>query len=207
MKGITLKEFIKLNFGLLLYGLSMVFAYQANIGYAPWDVFHVGFSKITGLSVGQASILVGFFILIFIAINKVPIGLGTILNMLVIGLYFDLIMLWGLVPLSIGLIHSLIYALISMVLASFAIYFYVSTAYGAGPRDSLFFFISKNYKLSLGLSRILIESIVVLLGFIMGGKVGLGTLIFAFLTGHVMNLIFKILNFLPATIVHRTFKS
>lgn len=164
----------------------------------------MGFARITGLSVGQASIIVGFIILAFVAYNRVAIGLGTLLNMVLIGIYFDLIIYWQLIPLSKSLVLSLAYALISMILVSLAIYYYAGTGYGAGPRDSLFFFVNKKYNLSLGSSRIIIESIAVLFGYLMGGKVGMGTLIFAFVTGYIMNGIFKLLKFDPKMIVHRS---
>lgn len=71
MKNVN-SDFIKLNIGLILYSLGMVIGYEAHVGYAPWEVFHVGISKITGISIGQASILVGLLILVYTVLKKSP---------------------------------------------------------------------------------------------------------------------------------------
>lgn len=198
-----LKDIIKLYFGLFLYAFGMILAYQAQIGYAPWDVFHVGLSLQTGLTVGQASILVGFSLLLIVTFLKEPLGFGTISNMIFVGVFFDLIFHSAMVPQASSLAISLIYAFFAMVILSFATYFYISSGLGAGPRDSLMILLHRKTGLSLGTVRRLIEVLVTFLGWLLGGTLGLGTLLFALLTGSFMNLLFPLFHFDPKKIQHR----
>lgn len=205
MKNVN-SDFIKLNIGLILYSLGMVIGYEAHVGYAPWEVFHVGISKITGISIGQASILVGLLILVYTVLKKEPLGIGSILNMIIVGLVFDLILYTGIIPTTSSFIQSMFYVFLAMVVISFATYFYVGAGFGAGPRDGLMISISRRFGFSMGTSRRLIEITVTLLGYFMGGQVGIGTLIFAFATGYIMDFIFVKLNFDAKTIEHRLIK-
>lgn len=205
MKSVN-SDFIKLNIGLILYSLGMVIGYEAHVGYAPWEVFHVGISKVTGISIGQASILVGLLILVYTALKKEPLGIGSILNMIIVGLVFDLILYTGIIPTTSSFIQSMFYVFLAMVVISFATYFYVGAGFGAGPRDGLMISISRRFGFSMGASRRLIEIAATLLGYFMGGQVGIGTLIFAFATGYIMDFIFVRLNFDAKTIEHRLIK-
>lgn len=78
-------RFCKLILGLFLYALGIVLTIQANIGYGPWEVFHVGISAVTGISIGTASIIVGLVIVFITILMGEKIGIGTLLNMLLIG--------------------------------------------------------------------------------------------------------------------------
>lgn len=205
MKSVN-SDFIKLNIGLILYSLGMVIGYEAHVGYAPWEVFHVGISKVTGISIGQASILVGLLILVYTALKKEPLGIGSILNMIIVGLVFDLILYTGIIPTTSSFIQSMFYVFLAMIVISFATYFYVGAGFGAGPRDGLMISISRRFGFSMGASRRLIEIAATLLGYFMGGQVGIGTLIFAFATGYIMDFIFVKLNFDAKTIEHRLIK-
>lgn len=211
IRRVTMKkmysDIFKLFFGLFLYSLGMVVGYQAHIGYAPWEAFHVGLSNVTGLSIGQAGILVGAIIMVFVVIKKEALGYGGILNMILIGLQFDLILSSGLVPISASFVQSLIYVFIAMIIISFATYFYISAAFGAGPRDALMVFLSRRFKISNGFARRILEIVVTFFGYLMGGQVWIGTLIFAFVTGVIMDFIFTKLKFDPKTIEHRLIRN
>jgi hypothetical protein len=80
-------SFFKTHSGLILYALGIVLTIQANIGYGPWEVFHVGLSAATGLSIGGASIIVGLIIVVITVLMGERIGIGTLLNMLLIGFF------------------------------------------------------------------------------------------------------------------------
>lgn len=201
-----LLDFIRMVLGLFLYALGMVVGYQAQVGYAPWEVFHVGFSKLTGVSIGVASILVGVLVLVFVVYKKEALGLGTIINMVLVGIFFDLILASGVISTASSLVVSGIYVILAMVIISFATYYYVGAGYGAGPRDSLIFYLHRRLKISVGAARRLIEVVVTLLGYFMGGMVGVGTLIFALVTGHIMEYTFRLVGFDPKKVQHRTFK-
>ena len=198
-------DVVKLYFGLFLYAFGMVLGYQAQFGYAPWDVFHVGVSLRTGITVGQATILIGFLVLLLVTLLKEPFGFGTVSNMIFVGIFFDLILSTGLIPASKSLPLSLLYTLIAMIIISFATYYYISSGFGAGPRDSLMVLIHRRTGLSLGTVRRLIEILVTFLGWLMGGRVWIGTLVFALFTGTMMNVLFPLLGFNPKEIKHRSF--
>lgn len=126
--------------------------------------------------------------------------------MIIVGLVFDLILYTGIIPTTSSFIQSMFYVFLAMVVISFATYFYVGAGFGAGPRDGLMISISRRFGFSMGTSRRLIEITVTLLGYFMGGQVGIGTLIFAFATGYIMDFIFVKLNFDAKTIEHRLIK-
>lgn len=199
-------DLIKVIMGLFLYALGMVLGYEAHVGYAPWEVFHVGFSRLTGVSIGMATILIGIVVLIFVVYKKEPLGLGSILNMILIGVFFDMILNWGFIPQASNMVISMIYVVLAMIVVSFATYYYVGAGYGAGPRDSLIFYLARRFDISVGAARRIIEVAVTFFGWLMGGMVGIGTLIFAFVTGYVMEYVFKLVNFKPNAIQHRTFR-
>lgn len=82
-------RFLKLIAGLMLYAVGIVLTLRANIGYAPWDVFHAGTSNITGIQLGTASIIVGLVVLVIAVLLGEKLGAGSILNMLLIGLFIN----------------------------------------------------------------------------------------------------------------------
>lgn len=92
------KRLAGLIFGLFLYALGIAFTIQANFGYAPWDVFHQGISNISGISIGNASIVLGLVICVALYLLRESLGLGTLLNMVVIGVILDLILESKLIP-------------------------------------------------------------------------------------------------------------
>lgn len=200
----SLHDLVRLIIGLFLYALGMVMGYEAQVGYAPWEVFHVGLSKVTGVSIGTASILVGFLVLVFTIYKKEPLGIGSFLNMFLIGIFFDLILATGLIARASSLAISGIYVVLAMIIISFATYYYVGAGFGAGPRDSLIFYLHKRFKISVGVARRIIEVLVTLIGYFMGGMIGLGTLIFALVTGYIMDYTFKLLGFDPKAVQHKT---
>ena len=92
----------------MLYALGIVLTIQANIGYAPWDVFHAGFSQITGLSFGISSIIIGIAIIATVCLFKEKIGIGTVLNMVLIGIYIDLLQHFKIIPQSANIYMGLL---------------------------------------------------------------------------------------------------
>lgn len=197
------RDLFKLFLGLFLFALGIVLGYLANIGYAPWEVFYVGVSIQTGLTLGQATIFMGILILLFVTFMGEPFGLGTIANMVFVGVFIDLILDYKLVPLPHHLAVSLLYVFLSMVTISIAIFFYVSSAFGAGPPESLLILGSRKTGLQIGSVRRILELILTFVGWLLGGRVGIGTMIFALCTGPMMNLIFPRLGFHPQQIQHR----
>ena len=174
------------------------------LGYAPWDVLHAGISKVTGMTIGVASITTGLIIVIIDLISKEKIGLGTILNMILIGVFFDLIMSANIVPTTTNWIISLFMILFGLFLMSIGTYFYISSALGAGPRDGLMVAFTRKTKWPVGLCRGIIEVLAILVGWKLGGLFGIGTIISAFSIGFFIQITFKMLNFDSTKIKHET---
>lgn len=198
-----IKRLIKLHLGLFLFAVAIALMVRANIGVAPWDVFHQGISKVTGISFGISSILVGLGIL-FIALGlRERIGYGTLSNMVLIGIFIDWLFAWQLVPQAQSLLTGLGMLLSGMVLTGFASFLYMSAAFGAGPRDSMMVALVKRSGKSVATIRTAIEMAALLLGFLMGGQVGIGTVILALGIGPTIQFVFKMMAFDVKSIQHQ----
>jgi uncharacterized membrane protein YczE len=195
---------LKLLFGLFLYALGIVITLKASIGYAPWEVFHVGLAKTTGISIGNASIAAGLVIGIAAVLLGEKLGLGTILNMILIGIFLDIILEFNFIPNAAGLLQGLPMLIAGLFMISLASYFYISSGFGAGPRDSLMVALTRKTKLPVGLCRGTIEILAVLVGWRLGGLVGIGTLISAFAIGFCIQTTFRLLKFDATRVRHET---
>lgn len=199
-----LKRTGKLLFGLIIYSLGLTLSIQANVGLAPWDAFSIGVSNITSISYGNISILTGIVILIIVAgFLKEKIGLGTVLNTLLIGIMVDFIQSINLIPFMNNFFLGILMLLLSQVMISLATYFYISPGMGCGPRDTLMVALGKKFpNIPIGAIRGLIEGTVLLIGFILGAKVGIGTVIAVFGISFILQYTFKFLKFNIKSIVH-----
>lgn len=196
---------LRLFFGLFLYALGIVVTMNANIGFAPWEVFHKGIANISGFTIGQISIMVGFLICILVLLMGEKLGLGTLFNMLMIGAFIDMIMYIDFIPHIQRFYFGVPFLFLGLFIIAAATYFYISSGFGAGPRDSLMVAIEKKTGFSSGLSKAIMEAAVVLSGWLLGGPVGLGTVIAAFGIGLCIDIIFNLFNFKPSKVEHETF--
>ena len=201
-----LKIAIKLVFGLFLFALGIVLTLNAGIGVAPWDVFHQGVSKVTGITIGKASIYSGLIIIVLDIILGQDIGWATICNMILIGTFIDILMLNNLVPIFKSFLPSLIMLLLGIAVQGYGCYFYISAGLGAGPRDGLMVVLTKRTGKSVRLIKSAIEIPAVTLGYILGGNLGIGTIIMAFFSGQIWQLVFKSLDFNIGGVEHRYLK-
>ena len=191
-------------FGLFLYSLGIVLTVRANIGYAPWDVFHAGLAQKTGLSFGTVSIVVGLALVVIVLVFGEKIGLGTLLNMFVIGVFIDLIFLSNIIPKQEKLVSGLIMLVTGLFVISMGSYFYIRAAFGAGPRDSLMVVLNRKTKLPIGVCRSAVELTVTIAWWFLGGMAGIGTVISVLAIGFFIQLTFAILKFVPASVKHET---
>ena len=198
-------RFMRLNFGLFLYGLGIVVTMRANVGYAPWEVLHSGISQTLSVSIGLVNTAVGALIVFIVFLLGEKIGLGTIFNMFMIGLFMDLILFLDFIPLVNNFWLGCAVMIAGLFIISLGTYFYISSSFGAGPRDSLMVAITRKTKLPVGLCRGVLEVSVVIIGWFLGGLVGLGTVLSAFAIGFCVQITFKALNFDPTKITHETF--
>ncbi len=198
------KRIFKLNSGLFFVALGITMTIKAHIGYGPWEVFHAGLAETFNISMGLASILDGLAIGIIIVLAGEKIGIGTILNMIMIGLWIDLIM--PLLKEQATLKEGIIFLLMGLFVISYGLYFYMSAGLGAGPCDSLMVAITKRTKAPIGSCRGSMELVAVILGWSLGGMIGPGTVIAAVGLGFSIQVTFKLLRFDATHIRHETIR-
>jgi uncharacterized membrane protein YczE len=184
----------RLLFGLTLCGLGIASMVAAGLGLGPWDVLHQGVSRLTGIPIGTVGILVGALVLVlWLPLRERP-GIGTVLNVLVIGVVIDLTLLVLPGPSHLG-------ARVAMMLAGPVLFalgsgFYIGAGLGPGPRDGVMTGLARR-GWPVGLARAVIELIVLALGWLLGGTVGVGTIVFAFGIGPLVHVALRVLT-LPA---------
>lgn len=185
-----LARFAKLIFGLFIYGIGVAMMVDAQIGISPWDVFAQGVSRQTGISFGQATVFVSAMVLLLWIPLRVKPGLGTVMNAILIGVFADLAMPF--IPEPTVYWHQLALFLAGMLLISYATGLYISCGMGKGPRDGLNIGLASRFKLPFWKARTAVEIVVVTIGFVLGGQVREGTLIFALAIGYLNQLAMRL---------------
>lgn len=178
--------------GLGLCGLGAHLTVLAELGTDPWTVFHMGVSNHIPLTIGQASQIFGLIIIILSIPLSIKPGIGTILNMFFYGLFYDLWDKLGILPSPSTLVVQFIYLLLGIVVLGAGLAVYISAGLGAGPRDGLTLGLHKRFNLSVRLAKSGTEIAALALGYLIGGLVGIGTLIFALTIGPVLQYSLKI---------------
>ncbi|GHF15301.1 membrane protein [Streptomyces spiralis] len=187
-----LRRLCQLYVGLTLYGVSLALMLHAALGLDPWDVFHQGLADRTGLSFGTATLITGVVVLLlWIPLRQRP-GLGTVSNVLVIGPTVDATS-W-LLPTPHGLLLRLLLLTAGIVLNGVASGAYIGAGFGPGPRDGLMTGIHRRTGRSLRLIRTAIELFVLILGVLLGGTIGLGTLVYALTIGPLVQFFLPLLT-------------
>jgi len=193
---------LALIFGLFLYALGIVMTIKANVGLAPWDVLHWGISKQTGISIGTASVYTGIVICLVIYFLKEKMGIGTVLNMLFIGVFIDVIIALNIVPFMHTYYTGVPFLILGIFIIAFGSFYYMRSGFGAGPRDSLMVAINRNSAFSIGTARVMIEGSVLLLGYFLGGIVGIGTVLAGLGVSFAVQQVFKWMNFDVKAVQH-----
>lgn len=190
--GHTTRRLVQLVAGLSLYGASMAMMLRSGLGLDPWDVFHYGVARHLPLSFGTVVIIVGALVLLlWWPLRQWP-GLGTILNVFVIGIVTDLTLavmhspsaLWARTALLLG----------GILANGLAGAMYIGSQFGPGPRDGLMVGLNARTGRSLRLVRTSIELTVLLVGWLLGGVVGIGTILYAVLIGPIVQLFLPMLT-------------
>ena len=163
--------------GLLAFAIAIALMIRSGLGLGPWDAFHYGLHRLTGLTVGLASILAGVIVVGISVAMKVKPGPATLANMVLVGVFTDLVL--PLVPSAAGWGPGLAYHVFGIGLMGLATGMYISAGLGSGPRDGLMAALSVRYGWSIQRTRTLIELSVLALGWAMGGMLGVGTVLFA----------------------------
>lgn len=181
-----LRRLVQLYVGLSLYGISTAMFVRANLGADPWNVFHLGVGKVVSLDIGTVMILTGVAVLLlWIPLRQRP-GLGTISNVIVLGLTADATLAVLSTPDSVWLKALLLVA--AVVVNALATGMYIGAGFGAGPRDGLMTGIHARTGWSVRVIRTTIEVSVLIIGFLLGGSVGIGTLVYALAIGPLIQI-------------------
>lgn len=190
---------------MFLFALGVVMTVQANIGLAPWDAFATGVSNATGLSFGTVTILTGAVIVILVLFLREKVGLGTILNTLLIGAFADLLQAIAIIPKLENIWLGIPLLLSGLFVICIGSYFYIQPALGCGPRDSLMIAFSKRLpKVPVGVIRGAIEAMALLAGFLLGAKVGIGTVLSVFGLGFFLQIVFRMFRFAVKEVEHES---
>ena len=170
--------------GLVVFGLGIALMAQAGLGLGPWEAFHQGIARITGLQLGTVSILLGVPILaLWWPLGERP-GLGTVLNVALIGTATNVGI--SLIPAPVELAPQLSMMLGGVVVIGIGSGLYLGADLGPGPRDGLMTGLHHHFGWSIRRARTAVELSVLVLGFLLGGTVGVGTVVFAFGIGPIV---------------------
>jgi uncharacterized membrane protein YczE len=190
-------DFLVIQFGFVLFGLSIDMMVRANLGLGPWDVLHMALTYHLPITLGEASIGVAFVVVLLDVILREPLGWGTIANMIFIGVWIDI--LKPFVPSVPNILWiQIAYLLLGTIVMGFATAIYIGVDSGAGPRDSLMLALSRLSKTSVRRARTIIEVTAVAVGWLLGGPAWIGTLVSALAIGPAVQLAFKLLRVRPS---------
>ena len=199
VRGSVVVRSASLAVGLFLFALGIVLLLESGLGLSPWDVLNQGISEHTPLSFGTANVVIALCVLVLAWALGARIGPGTVANAVLIGLMVD-----GLLAVDAidGLSGSALAARIVLMVGGVLIIgigsgLYIGAGMGAGPRDSLMLVAARRAGVRIGVSRVAIEVAVTVVGFALGGTVGIGTLAFAFGIGPAVELSFWLLERSP----------
>jgi len=190
--AIVLPRLPGLVIGLVLFGTGIAMMAQAGLGLGPWEVFHQGIARLTGLQLGTVSILVGIPVLAaWWPLGERP-GAGTVLNILLIGTATNVAL--GIVPVPAGTPEQLLLMLAGVVTIAAGSGLYLASDLGPGPRDGLMTGLHLRFGWSIRRARTGIEVAVLVAGYLAGGTIGLGTIVFALGIGPLVQVALRLFD-------------
>ena len=192
---------------LFVNGFGIYLTIQANIGAGPWDVLNIGLSRSLGILYGTASIAVSLSILLVDIVLREPIGIAMFIDAIVVGKSVDFFNWIHAVPACQSLWTGIPVMVAGLFILAYTQYTYMIASLGCGPRDTLLVGLAKRMKrVPIGVVSIVLLSTATLIGWLLGGPVGVGTLICAFGAGPIMQLAFTTVRFDATGIRHQRLK-
>ena len=189
---------------LFVNGFGVYLTIQANIGAGPWDVLNLGLSKSLGILYGSASIAVSLTILVIDILLREPIGIAMFIDAVVVGKAVDFFNAIHAAPACKSLWTGIPMMIAGLFIMAYTQYTYMIASLGCGPRDTLLVALAKRARrLPIGAVSIALLSLATLGGWLLGGPVGVGTLICAFGTGPIMQLAFSTVRFDATRVRHQ----
>ena len=198
-----LRRMLLASAGLALFAIGTYLQLKAAIGYSPWQALNEGLSAHLSMSFGNASILVSIVVVIVDLLLREPIGIGTILDSLLVGWITDLCLWLDPIPTQSGWVIPVLLLVAGLVVMAFGQYVYMTAALSCGPRDALAVALARRFsKVSIGTVTAATLAVVLLAGWLLGGPIGFGTLIHLIATGPIIDLVFRLVRFNPRSVEH-----
>ena len=182
---LLVRRYIQAVTGITMIGIGVAFNYMANLGLGPWGVLHDGISKTINITYGQAGIMTSLIsLLLWIPLKQKP-GIATIFDAFWIGLTADFVI--NIIPDAPSLVIQIIYLITGITLIGLGTAIYVGGDLGAGPRDGIMVGLEK-LGLKIGTARTLLEFVAFSIGFLLGGKIGIASIIIVLSIGRVLQI-------------------
>lgn len=191
-------------FALFVNGFGVYLTIHASFGASPWDVLNLGLSNTFGILYGTASIAVSVTILIIDILLKEPIGIAMFIDAVVVGKSVDFFNYIKIIPDPNNIPERIAMMFIGLIIIGYTQFLYMQASLGCGPRDTLLVGIKKRlHRIPIGLISIILLSTATFIGYLLGGPVGVGTLICAFCSGPIMQFAFKTVKFDATKVQHQ----
>lgn len=192
-------KLLRMVIGFSFIALGVVIAKQSYC-LSPWNVLNDGLAYTFPITIGQANITVGMTILVInLLFLHETFGVGTVLNIWLVGVITDQLMrlntAWDILPKIHSVPLQILFCLASLLSNALGIYFYMSARMGAGPRDTVIVFLTKHLPMPVGLCKLLLEATACLVGWLIGGEVGIGSLISVLCGGPILQQVFRLFHF------------
>lgn len=189
-----IKKIPRLILGFWFLALGLALTKKAGLGLNAWGVFHQGLSVITNISFGKIVQIVGIIVLFLSIFIKIFPGIGTLLNILLIGTFIDFIDSFLYFDVS-NIYFRFTLLFIGLILNTLGTALYILCELGKGPRDGLFMGLTKTTGISVKYIRPAIESVVLIIGYLLGGLISVGTVIITLTSGYLVNYFFALHNY------------
>ena len=204
MKKTIILEWMKIVAGLVVFAFGVHLTIFANIGLAPWDCLGMGIAKHTPFNYGISMTLIAVTILLIDIGLKEKIGFGTIIDALLTGNFVQIFNTLNKLPENHNVWLGICIMLTGFVFMALGMWIYMSSQQCCGPRDALLVGLGKRMpRIPIGIVEVLLWAAVLLIGILLGGPVGIGTVISTFGAGLVMQLVYNLIRFEPRNLKHR----
>lgn len=190
--------------GLATFATGVYLTIQANIGVAPWDCLFLGVEKTFGIKYGNVAVMTSLIVVMIDLLLKERIGLGTLIDAVFTGKVVDFLNWLDLVPEQSSVVLGIGMMIAGLFLNGLGQFIYMRVALCCGPRDGMIVGLSKKLKrIPIGMVGVIIMAVVLLFGWILGGPIGIGTIIGTFLMAPIMQFVFKLLHFDAEAVKHQ----
>lgn len=197
-------KIIKSIIGYIIISFGNVLMIYADLGLNSWGILHQGISMQTPLTFGQALQALGITIIVICFLFGLYPGLGTILNMYFVGLFTDTFKNSSIFVIPDSIFLKFIMLLVAILAIDIGMFIYLREAIGAGPKDGLMLLLTKKTRFNIGLVRTCMELTAIFIGFMLGGKFGIGTIIAAVSLGPGLKFLFKTFKYDPKKVEHES---